>query len=201
MGTLFPVEAVARPAEAPRSDRPGLYDPDEIIDAPEYHGLSKALGILTWDIWDHDERPVAERKRDFVTACPPRDPMAFSLGGMVRKTEHEWAPRMRERELERFLARDGLSNGIDLALSRYGLKLKGAPPLELRTTPVRDSLQAARERNHGLRVLHGSVDVEPKDMDSAKVAFVEQQEKRRAAEQIRAARRALKEELDPEDKS
>jgi hypothetical protein len=182
-------------AEKLHFERAGSYEPEDIVDAPEHHVLSKALGILTWSIWDHDVRPVSERKRDFVTAFPPRDPTLFSLGGMERKSDHEWVPRARDQELERFLHRDGRANGVDSLLARYGLKLRGAGPLHVRTTPVRDSLQAARERNHALRVLHGSVDIEPKDMDAAKSAFLDQQEKRRAAEEIRAARKRLLDEL------
>jgi hypothetical protein len=199
-GSLFPLVAVA-PNSAPAAEAyvPGLYDPDDIVDAPEHHALSKALGILSWDIWDHAVRPVSERRRDFVTAFPPREPMAFSLGGMERRAEHEWSPRARDREVERFLSRDGRANGIDNLLARYGLKLRDAPLLQLRSTPIRDFREAARERNRGLRNLHGSVDIEPKDMDSAKSAFVEQQERKRAAQEIRAARKLLKEDLEDGD--
>jgi hypothetical protein len=204
--SLFADGALPRSTEKPDPALLGLYDPDDIVDAPEHYALSKALGILTWDIWDHEERSVGERKRDFVTAFPPRNPVLFCVRGMERTTDREWSPRDRTRELERFLSRDGRANGIDSVLAHYGLKLKGAPPLQrLRTNPARDPLQAARERNHGLRVLHGSVDIEPKDMDSAKTAFVEQQEKKRAAEEIREARKRLKAELDrdedPSDRS
>jgi hypothetical protein len=187
--TLFTLPENTKPPETP-VDASGLYDPEDIVDAPEHHALSKALGILTWDIWDHGVRPVTERKRDFVTAFPPRNPTAYSLGGMEHRTDHEWIPRTRAREMERFLSREA-TNGIDRLLARYGLKLKGASPLQLRTTPVRDPIDAARERNHALRVLYGSVDIEPKDMDTAKSAFLEHQERRRAAEEIRAARKRL----------
>ncbi len=54
----------------------------------------------------------------------------------------------------------------------------------------------ARRRNHKLRVLHGQADIEAVDMDSAKAEYIEREEKRRAAREIREALREMHAELD-----
>jgi hypothetical protein len=44
--TLFTLEEGTKSVERPVGT-PGLYDAEDIVDAPEHHALSKALGILT----------------------------------------------------------------------------------------------------------------------------------------------------------
>jgi hypothetical protein len=194
-GILFAVEESTAPK---RHARPSCteYDADLLEDAPEHHSYSRALGILTWDIWDHGVRPFEERKRDFLAAFPPYDPTRFQLNGQERLEEKQWKPRDRSRERSRFLAATGKPGSIDEVLARYGLRRRDGVPFTAALPVTRELLQATRERNHALRVLHGSVDVEPADMDAAKVEAIERREKRRAAEQVRQARARLRAELE-----
>ena len=57
------------------------------------------------------------------------------------------------------------------------------------------SREAAKRRNIKLRMLHGGVDVEPSNMDAAKAAYLDKEESRKAAEEVRAAVKRMQGEL------
>ena len=59
------------------------YDPDEIVDAPEYYPYSQAFGILTWGSWNHRVRSFQDRVREFMRSFPPEDPVRNSPGGSL----------------------------------------------------------------------------------------------------------------------
>jgi len=81
-------------------------------------------------------------------------------------------------------------------LARYGLKLAGAPAVLRPIFEPAPFRETAQRRNVKLRVLHGSVDIEPSNMDAAKAEFLDRQEKKQAAADVRLALRRMKEELD-----
>lgn len=176
----------------PKKKQRARYDPQDLLDAEEHHALSRGLGILTWGTWDHDKRPVEQRIADFIAAFPPDDPTRHLNPGLEHRPDRTYAPATRAALEARFEACDWRPGSLDELLARYGLKRRNGPPMIERPF-VPDALRAtAQRRNHKLRVLHGGVDIEPADMDAAKVAFLETQEKVRAAEEIRAARRRMR---------
>jgi hypothetical protein len=52
-----------------------------------------------------------------------------------------------------------------------------------------------RRRNIRLRLLHGGVDIEPENMDAAKAEYLDREETRRAAQEVREAVKRMKDEL------
>jgi hypothetical protein len=168
-----------------------LFDPADIIDAPEFHEEARAMGILTTGTWDEDRRSFEDRLADFLFAHPPSDPARNVGGRLQRQDDRSFAPGNEHTRLDRFLSETWSLGSIHEVLSRFGLKMKNAPPYEghlVRLDPLRD---VAKRRNVRLRVLHGGVDVEPADMDAAKAEFLDRQEKEQAARDIRLARQRM----------
>jgi hypothetical protein len=170
------------------------YKPSNIVDAPEFYDLADALGILSSSTWDHTKRSFEERKNDFVLTFPPTDPTRFCGTELEQRGDGLYAPASRGLLMKRFLSSDWRPGSLHELLSRYGLKMANGPlPVERRFEPGA-FLETTRRRNHHLRVLHGGVDIEAKDMDAAKVAWLERQERIQAAEQVRLARNRMREE-------
>lgn len=178
------------------------YDPAKIVDAPEFHGLARSLGTLTWGAWDHTSRTFEERKADFVAAHPPEDPLRYMEPRLQQEPSgpNTFVPpptKHRNEQLQTWTFDTGTIHDL---LARFGLRLTDGPPLErwrkssegVALAPRRD---LARRRNYKLRVLHGKADIEPTDMDAAKAEYIEHQEKKRAAREVREARRRMREEL------
>ncbi len=168
-----------------------IFEPADIIDAPEFHDEARAMGILTTGTWDDDRRSFEDRRADFLFAYPPTEP-ARNLGGRLqRQDDRSFAPGDERARLDRFMSQTWGLGTIHEVLSRFGLKMKNAPPYEghlVRLDPLRD---VAKRRNVRLRVLHGGVDVEPVNMDAAKAEFLDRQEKEQAARDIRLARQRM----------
>jgi hypothetical protein len=118
---------------------------------------------------------------------------------MLRRAgDDAYAPISRADRLERFLATDWRGGSVYDLAARFGLRFRGvAPKLRALFTPA-DMKESAQRRNVRLRVLHGGVDVEPSDMEAAKAALLDRKEKEHAAQEIRAARRRMSEELTKE---
>ena len=174
------------------------YDESLIVDAPEHHEYSRAMGVLTWSTWDHGTRPVAQRVAEFVRAYPPTDPVKCVPGGSLVRTERSQSfapPGTVQSRLTRFLATDWRPGSIYELLSRYGLKIAGATPIQVRPFEPGSLRDTTRKRNIRLRVLHGGVDIEPENMDAAKAEYLERQEQKQAAEQVRSAVKKMREEL------
>jgi len=172
-----------------------MYDPTALEDAPEFHPTAAALGTLTWGTWDRGVRPATERIADFIAAYPPEDPVRHVTGSLVRAADGSRAQSSAEVRLDRFLATDWRHGSVYELASRFGLRLRGGPERRERGFEPPDMKDTARRRNLRLRVLHGGVDVEPADMDAAKASALDTAEKRRAAEQVREARKRMNEEL------
>lgn len=171
------------------------YDAQQIVDAPEHHAVSRALGILTWGTWDHEERPVEERVREFLMTFPPNDPTRHMGVGLSHSQDGNFVPSSSEALLARFQASDWRTGSIHELLARFGLKVRDPPPFHDDPLVLESLRVVTRQRNHKLRVLHGGVDIEPADMNAAKAEFLDQQEKRRAAEEVRVARQRMLQEL------
>jgi hypothetical protein len=179
------------------SDR--FYDVETLVDAPEHHAYSRALGILTWSTWDHGVRPADQRIADFVTTFPPHDPVRYSAGGsLTRQSDGTMAPGTTESRLERFRAGDWRAGSLHELLARYGLRASDGPAFQERPFVPGSMRDTARRRNVKLRVLHGGVDIEPADMDAAKASLLELQEKKKAAEEVREALKRMNADLDKE---
>jgi hypothetical protein len=104
------------------------YNQADLLDAPEHHEYSRAMGILTWGTWDHGVRPVEQRIKDFLAAYPPAEPVRHSAGGSLqRQADGTYAPGSLETRTQRFLSNDWRAASLHELLSRYGLKLAGAP--------------------------------------------------------------------------
>jgi hypothetical protein len=173
------------------------YNQADLLDAPEHHEYSRAMGILTWGTWDHGVRPVEQRIKDFLAAYPPADPVRHSAGGSLqRQADGTYAPGSLETRTQRFLSKDWRAASLHELLSRYGLKLAGGPVRQDRPFTPGAFRETAKKRNLRLRVLHGGVDIEPADMDAAKAEFLDLQERKRAAQETRDAIRRMKAELD-----
>lgn len=175
------------------------YDVSALVDAPEFYELSRSMGILTQGTWDHRVRTGQERIDDFVDAFPPEDPVRFSRGSLIHSKEGGFAPGTPALRLERFLSPDWRTGSLNELLSRYGLKLRNASREEHPHFEPSSLRESAKSRNAKLRAMHGTVDVEPTDMDAAKAAHLEFEEKRRAAQEIREARNKMRAELEESD--
>jgi hypothetical protein len=172
------------------------YDPGKLEDAPEHHDYSRAMGILTWGTWDHGVRSHAERIKDFVLAFPPEDPVRRLDGGDLEAlADGSRAPGTPERRLQRFTQRDWRPGSLDELLARYGLRAPDAPALVQRPFVPEPLRQTTQRRNMKLRVLHGGVDIEAKNMDAAKADYLDRQEKRQAAADVREALKKMREDL------
>ena len=57
-----------------------------------------------------------------------------------------------------------------------------------------------RRRNIRLRLLHGGVDIEPENMDAAKAEYLDRQEQKQAAKDIKDAVKKMRDELSTEVK-
>jgi hypothetical protein len=172
-----------------------LYSAADIEDAPEFNALSRAMGTMTWGTWDSDERPFEERLQDFLFAYPPTGPVRHIAGRLRKQPDGSFAPGNVEGRLQRFLADNWEHGSIHELLSRFGLRMRNRPPVQnhvVHLDPLRD---VAKRRNVRLRVLHGGVDVEPINMDAAKAEYLDRQEKKQAAVDVRAARARMQEEL------
>jgi hypothetical protein len=172
------------------------YDPGKLQDAPEHYDYARSIGTLTWSTWDHAIRPFEERVKDFLAAHPPSDPVRFSPGGsLIRQPDASFAPGTTASRMQRFLAEDWLPGSVHELLSRYGLKLSNGPAHNDRAFVAGSFRDTSRKRNQRLRVLHGGVDIEPADMDAAKAEFLDLQERKKAAEEVRKAVKQMKSEL------
>lgn len=172
------------------------YDPAAIVEAPEHHEYSRAMGILTWSTWDHGIRPFEQRVKDFVSTFPPADPVKYMSGGsLVRQPDRTFAPGNVQSRLDRFLAKDWRPGSFYELLSRYGLKVADAAPIQVRPFDPGSMRDTTRRRNMKLRVLHGGVDIEAENMDAAKAEYLDRQESKQAAEDIRSAVKQMKDQL------
>ena len=181
--------------------RKALYSHALLIDAPEYHSYARAMGLLTWDTWEPDIRPCHERVRDFLCAYPPEDPVRFVGGSVEITAKGDLKPGSAKRRMARFLATDGRAGSLHELLARYGLKIDGAPTLQVRPFSPAPLRETAQRRNLKLRVLHGDVDVGPSNMDAKKAEYLDRHEKQRAAQEVRRALRQMTDELRTEAES
>ena len=173
------------------------YDPAKIVDAPEHYAYSNAMGILARGTWDHSVRPIEQRFHDFVSTFPPEDPVQFSAGGSLhRGADGALEPGTQETRLQRFLARDWRMGSLHELLARYGLRLSDGPAPRERPFQPESMHEAGRRRNKRLRTLHGRVDIEASDMNAAKAEFLEQQDRKKAAQEIKDAVSQMLEDLD-----
>src|SRR5689334_1297817 len=130
-----------------------MYDVSAIHDAPEHHDLARCLGTLTPGSWDDSIRSFEERRSDFVFAYPPAAParnMAGANGGPPRKSGAS-------PTLNRFLEKSWRAGTLYELLSRFGLRIDGAPPHASDNFVPGEFREVARRRNLKLRVLHGGV--------------------------------------------
>ena len=172
------------------------YDASRIIDAPEHYEYAQAFGVLTWGAWDHRVRSFEDRVREFVQSFPPDNPVRNSPGGtLLRSADGRFSRGSRASRLNRFRAEDWRPGSFYDLLARYGLKIKGQPPPPVLMFEPDPAREAAKRRNIKLRMLHGAVDIEPSDMDSAKAAFFDRQESKKAASEVRAAVKKMHEEI------
>ncbi len=150
---------------------------------------------MTWGTWDTDPRPFEERVRDFLFAYPPRAPTKSMSGRLIRQRDGTFAPGTAEARRERFVAWTWDHGTLHEVLSRFGLRMRDRPPYEAYVARLASLRDVAKRRNVKLRVLHGGVDVEPSNMDAAKADYLDRQEKKEAARDVRAARARMKAEL------
>ena len=176
----------------------GVYSPDDIIDAPEHHEYSRAMGLLTWSTWHAEVRSYEERLRDFLQACPPEAPVRFQGSLLVKTPDGEYGPAPEGHRLERLEVVDHLFGSLTELLARYGLKRRGGPEYLPSDIQVASFREVTRVRNQRLRALHGRVDIEAENMDEAKAAELERLERKRAAEEIREARERMRRESEGE---
>ena len=172
------------------------YDAVEIVDAPEYYQYSQAFGILTCGSWDHRVRSFEDRVREFMRSFPPEDPVRNSPGGsLLRDMKGGFVTGSGSSRLARFGVGDWKTGSFYELLARYGLRARGSSMRPPSTFEPGSSREAAKRRNIKLRMLHGGVDVEPSNMDAAKAAYLDKEESRKAAEEVRAAVKRMQEEL------
>lgn len=173
----------------------GVFDPAHIVDAPEYYELARAMGTLTWGTWDSGVRPWEERREDFLQAHPPNAPLMNTGSSLQRMPDGSYGPADEKTRLLRLVPNHSGPGSIHERLSRFGLKLLDSPAVQKTAFEPAAFRETARLRNQKLRVLHGGVDVEPEDMDAAKANLLERQEKQEAAQQVRAARKQMLDDL------
>jgi hypothetical protein len=154
------------------------------------------MGLLTWGTWDTEIRPLEERLRDFLQACPATAPGRFHGSMLARNARGEYGPAEDGARLARFHAADNTFGSLVELLARYGLKLREGAGYKVRPVEVLPFRDMARLRNQRLRQLYGAVDIEPENMDEAKAAELDRMEKKRAAEQVREARRRMHRDVD-----
>jgi hypothetical protein len=189
-------------ANMEREPAKAYYNPDSLIDAPEFHEYSRAMGTLTWGTWDHGLRPLDQRISDFVHTFPPDDPARFQPGGNLARNEAgTFGPGLPSTKLIRFLAQDWRPGSLHELLARYGLKTLNAPKFQDRAFTAGSFRDTAKRRNQRLRMLHGGVDIEPSNMDAAKAELLDFQEKKKAADQVRDALKQMHEELKRDSES
>jgi hypothetical protein len=177
------------------------YDALAILDAPEYYEYARAMGVLTWGTWDHDIRPLAQRIAEFVSTYPPADPAKFTPSGSLVPADgpQRFAPGTADSRLQRFLAADWRPGSMHELLSRYGLKLADGPPPQPRPFEPGSTRDTTRRRNIRLRLLHGGVDIEPENMDAAKAEYLDRQEAKQAAQDVREALKRMHGELERDE--
>jgi hypothetical protein len=171
-----------------RTEPPALYDQSQIVDAPEFHGLARAMGTLTAGTWNDTPRSFEDRRADFLFAYPPSGPVKNISGRLQRQQDRTFAPSKEQMRLERFLSYSWAHGSLYELLSRFGLTMRNAPPHQEHALTLDPLREVAKRRNIRLRVLHGGVDVEPANMDAAKAEYLDRQEKQQAARDIREAR-------------
>lgn len=182
------------PKRAQSSKR--YYDPKLIVDDLTQHPYARAQGLLTWSTWDLDVRPFEHRLREFVSTFPPTAPTRYIGGGdRMRRANGTYGPGTAESKLARLTATDGRTGSLPELLARYGLKLEGSPPFMPKLFAPAPQRETAQKRNIKLRVLHGTVDVEPRDMDAAKADYLDREEKKQAAKDVRAALQRMQQDL------
>ena len=163
---------------------------------PSITSMPRRLVVLTFGPWDHHVRSFEDRTCEFVRSFPPENPVRNSPeGGIVHRKGGSLAPGSRSSRLERFDADDWRPGSFYELLARYGLKVKNQPPPPTHAFEPESSKDAAKRRNIRLRLLHGGVDVEPSNMDSAKAAYLDKQESKKAASEVRAAVKKMQVEL------
>src|SRR5262245_26745119 len=127
----------ARPAMG-RATKPAaqtIYRVHDIVDAEEHHEYARAMGLLTWNTWDIDERSFDDRLKDFIEAYPPASPAQFQ-GSMLARNDRDYGPAPKDLRLDRLVS-DGSSFGaLPEVLARYGLKLRNGPHYMLREIEV-----------------------------------------------------------------
>jgi hypothetical protein len=179
------------PKESPKQ---AGYSSKKIVDAPEHYEYARAMGLLTWDTWNHEPCSFEERLKRFTMAYPVGNPARFQGSLLGRTRSSHFGPVPTETRLSRFQAEDNSFGSFSEILARYGLKCLNRP----RYTPLPVVGRKLREltiiRNQKLRQLHGSVDIEPLEMGEAKAAELDRLEKQKAAEEIRLARERMRKE-------
>jgi hypothetical protein len=188
-----------RPRRRTKARGPAAYyDPSLIVDAPEHYSYARAFGVLTSRTWDTAVRPADHRIREFLSAFPPSDPARYLAGGELRRRpDGHFDPGTSAGRLERFLSDDDRPGSLRELLARYGLKLRGTQELRKRPFLPGPLRETAQRRNLKLRVLHGTVDIEPSNMDAAKAEYLDREEKKQAAADVREALRRMHAELAP----
>lgn len=185
---------VARGGDAAKAMR-NLYASDEISDAPEHHEYARAMGLLTWGTWDTGVRPFEERLKDFLQAYPAEAPERFQGAMLAKARGDEYGPAASGDRLARVSGIDNSFGTLPEVLARHGLRRQTGPQYVPRETVVAPFREITRVRNQRLRGLHGRVDIEADNMDAAKAAELDRLEKQHAAEQIRAAREQMRQEV------
>jgi len=181
----------------PTSRRPlaAAYDPAAIEDAPEHYGYARSQGLLTWGTWDAGIRPVEERRRDFVTAFPPQEPLRYLRLGLRRGPKGRPLAASPEDLMARLLGKDTRAGSLSEFLARYGLKISSLPAYRPVSFEPAEMRETAQRRNIKLRALHGGVDIEPANMDRAKAEMLDRQEKVQAAKDVREALLRMRDDL------
>jgi hypothetical protein len=175
----------------PRGQAKPVFREDAIVDAPEHYEYARGMGLLTWGTWDTEVRPLDERLKDFLQACPAIAPARFHGSMLARNARGEYGAAEGGARLARFHAQDNHFGTIVELLARYGLKLREGAAYKTQPVEVLPFRDMALLRNQRLRQLYGAVDIEPENMDEAKAAELDGLEKKRAAEQIREARHQM----------
>ena len=113
----------SRPARG--QARPAFRE-DAIVDAPEHYEYARGMGLLTWGTWDTELRPLEERLKDFLQACPALAPARFHGPMLARNARGEYGPAEDGARVVRFHAADNSFGTLIEVLARYGLKLRAS---------------------------------------------------------------------------